>query len=375
MENTVFNFPFTELSQVEDDELLRKTLGPLYNLLGTWVNDDRSNDFPAGWNIIGVPAEGDASPDYPYAVGDAGFLVETIPYTETLSFTPISLTLNHGLFNPNERKQEQVQKIGAVLYEQTIESEGLRGLNPKYAIGDTDTKEAHKIHDREKAKLAEFFKNRGFEAGKTIHKELGILLYMHNFDNEGDPATRENLQIARMGNIPHGNSILCLGSSKRNVGAPDFKFLAQRNYFPSNVDERQPSPRAGYGGITYAENPPANKFSLPFWCKVHPMFPNETMEKINKGLKFKSNIHFSLTTKTKNGSGGILSVPFLDGAFARPRMETTDMDCDYWLSEMEDKSFRLQYFQDISIVFPIAPRWDVPIIWPHIGMNSLKRKV
>ena len=47
---------------------------------------------------------------------------------------------------------------------------------------------------------------------------------------------------------------------------------------------------------------------------------------------------------------------------------------DYWISKIQGSGeLRLQYAQNINIIFPTQLDLSLPIIWPHIGLNTLKK--
>lgn len=69
-----------------------------------------------------------------------------------------------------------------------------------------------------------FCSERGFPAGQTIHVETGLFL------NLGQP--NGGYTIARMSTIPHGNSLLALGSSSE-VGNSGTDFFSPASSIPT----------------------------------------------------------------------------------------------------------------------------------------------
>lgn len=334
--------PFQNLSLQSPN--VKELLGPLYDFAGVWTNDPFQ-----GWNLIAVPGPpGDVTPPS-YFNSTHGFILETIPYIETISFKPISVTLNRGEFVPGSGTttgdNQEIQQIGALLYEQRIESAGCNPDNPNYD------------------EITKFFEQRGFAKGTAIHAEQGMLLNIRNFQDDGG----ESFQIARMGTIPHGNTMLCLGNST-SQSAPDI--LANgTNCFPTTVDPSKNLP-LDYQVNTYL-SPDHSLSGYPFYPDFIPSSPNQTLINANEGVTFASTNKISLSTL--NGTGGLLSIPFVGGSSAT-RINTTKMTVDYWLSKIEGSNdLRLQYVQNIDLVFPTAIDPTLPINWPHIGLNTLKR--
>ena len=85
----------TQASQVD--------LGPLTQLQGTWVSDPGM-----GWNVIAVPGPPQQE-----------FVLEVIPYIETLTFKPVVTASNRGPFIDGV---ENTQQIVGLMYEQLIHS-------------------------------------------------------------------------------------------------------------------------------------------------------------------------------------------------------------------------------------------------------------
>lgn len=344
----------------DSEETLAEALGPLAGFVGKWENSPHD-----GWNVIAIPGPSGDNPaiqDIPIAMAGSGFILETIPYLETITFEPIAVTLNNGNF---ENDQRLVQHIGGLSYSQVITSDGINGLNPDYPSKDaTDEERAEAV-----AKLEAFFKAKGFAQGDVIHKEVGMLLYLkdqqlYNRGQEGD----ENYSVARMGSIPHGNAMLCLGNEV-DVDAD--------NPFPDTIFPPEGSALNGYGEGTYQMTSGA----YPFFQVAEdsdkdfiiPTDPFATLKRSSSlyGLTQTSSLQLS----TQNGTGGLLSIPFVRGGFNPGQLvnqiDTTTMDVDYWLAEDSAGDQYLQYMQNISLNFPTTGD-IVQITWPHLGLNTLK---
>ncbi len=335
--------PFQSLSL--QDENAEALLGPLYDFAGTWTNDPKQ-----GWNLIAVPGPLKTDGDPIFFNSGHGFILETIPYIETITFQPISVVLNRGQFplgTPafGQKAEQQVQQIGAMLYNQTIISAGVAPSNPNYDA------------------ITKFFEERGFAKDTPIHAERGMLLNITNLTDYGS----ENFQLARMGTIPHGNTMLCLGNTE-TLAAPNIDPNGN-NSSPTPVDPTRQMP-VEYAIATY-QSPTHTPSGYPFYPDFIPTNPNLTLINANKGVNFTSTTHISLSTL--NGSGGLLSIPFVRGGFDGTRINTTQMTVDYWLSKIQGTGeLRLQYAQNINLIFPSNLDASLPINWPHIGLNTLK---
>lgn len=351
MEGLFHNIPFVRLNarNLRDED--RLLLGPLAGFIGKWSNAPYdAENLPQGWNLISVPGP-NPTPKV-QGLTDAGFIFETIPYSETITFSPIAITSNFGTF-PGEQPPQQVQQIGALLYDQRIKSAGAEDafLRPDYS-------------PENRAALQKYFADKNFKKGDDIHAEVGMILNISNFNS--------GLQFARMGSIPHGNSMLCLGSGTADVsGSPEFPGDLDVNHmvpFAENESKRLP---LAYAANTIKPNGGPTDIPFPFYPLMDPRMPYTPLENALTGLDVKRYTHISMST-TK-GTGGLLSIPFLGDKSA---MDTTQMDVDYWLSTVAGPQGDvpvLQYFQNIRIVFPFTGDPDkLRIVWPHIGLNTLR---
>jgi hypothetical protein len=282
-------------------------LGPLAKLEGTW----KGQPFD-GWNVIAVPG----------AVSAGGFVLEVIPYEETLTFTPVVVAGNRGPFINGVQEE---QHLVGLMYEQTVTSV-------------CDTPQCI---------------NMGFGSGNIIHAETGIFLNITDFNS--------GFNIARLSTIPHGNSVLALGNSVE--GAP-----ANNNFIDPSPTTPKPVPGGpslpfGYGEAQYLINK-----QFPNFPQTDPnSFLTETLgtEKINDMT--------TLILSTNNKDGGILNIPFI-----QQNVNATQMDSIFWIESLENPVagepdiLQLQYTQTINLVFP-ATGTTQPVIWPHVTINTMRK--
>lgn len=338
--------PFRALSM--SDPATPNLLGSLFGFVGTWTSAPKQ-----GWNLISVPGPKNDKSYSPMFYDASGFFLETIPYLERTTFRPITV-LNRGEFIAGD---QQVQRIGALLYEQRITSAALKDVL-------VESDDPAKYHD-----IQEFLTSREFLPSTLIHAEQGMLLNLTNLASS-------EVNIARLGTIPHGNAVLCLGTSKQEVrpvfdSAAETRFSAGPTAIPPSV---LPGDYDAYLPYGLAGN--FDVKTLPFDLLFWPSRPLKPLADAANALNIASTQHISLSSKS--GTGGILNIPFVAGGRAgtpTPLINTTDMVVDYWLSSLKDVSgsdaLRLQYAQKINLVFPATNDPQKPIIWPHLGLNTL----
>jgi hypothetical protein len=307
MENKLTAFG-TGIKTLTLEQAANVDLGPLAGLVGEWVSP---KDKPFGWNVIAVPGPRETQ----------GFTLEVIPYTETLTFTPVVVAGNRG---PVINGVQQDQNIVGLMYNQTIHS-----------LCETD-----------------LCKKMGFESGQEIHAETGLFLYMSNLSPQ--------FSIARLSTIPHGNSVLALGNAIHSSPVSSNDFFGTAPIAPRAVPGTPPLGN-GYGEFQYQQHP---QFPGVFNQSDPNTFLRETLG--NAQVADMTTLHLS----TDNKDGGILNIPFI-----RNHVDATRLDATFWIQTIETSngSFQqLQYSQTIDLVFP-ATGFPQPIIWPHVTINTLRR--
>jgi hypothetical protein len=293
-------------------------LGPLADLKGQWIGESFM-----GWNVIAVPG--------PLANGGSGgFILEVIPYRETLKFTPVVVAGNRGVFADGKQSEQQ---ITGLMYEQVVTS-----------VCDTDV-----------------CKKMGFSSGTEIHAETGLLLYVKDcIVNSGQTACGDaEFSIARLSTVPHGNSILALGTSF--VGAPDNNdFFGEASTMPVPVNSGD--------RFTLAYTDPYTR--VPQFPQFNQRDPNTFLKKTLDDAGAKITAMTTLNMSTKNETGGILNIPF-----ATTKVQTMDMEATFWIEQIEGQAeLQLQYSQTINLKFPGHGMKDaIPVIWPHVTISTLKK--
>jgi hypothetical protein len=296
-------------------------LGPLTNLVGEWISVSAlSQQAPSGWNVISVPGR--------LAIGE-GFVLDVIPYTEKLSFKPVVVAGNRGLFT-GAGTQENVQQINGLLYEQVIHS-----------MCPADTPGNQHVCNK-----------MGFPNGTEIHAERGLFLYLTNFDS--------GYSIARLSVIPHGNSLLALGNS--GPAMPPFEnFIPPNSILPSQVfgpDQfrKQQFPELGFDQL----NP--NSF-----------LTNTLGSAQVNGLTV---LEFDTAYKVDNVQyGGILNIPFI-----QQNVNAVGLNATFWIESIantvagQPDILQLQYSQTITLEFaPTGIPGATHVQWPHVTINTLRK--
>lgn len=284
-----------------------ESLGPLKQLPGTWKN---LPDLPGrGWNMIALPfiKEG-SSINYRLLVNQ---------YNEELKFGLVDKGVPNRGVDLNDQKNTD-QFVATLDYVQSI-----------IQIAATD------------------FPKSG-EAGPSdlpIHHEPGLFLHMTNFGTNG-------FDLARLGSIPHGNSVLALGKGNVTNGAP---VIPNESGLPegfSNLDNPYLAPYKHFH-----EN--------PFKGIFDPTMPNQLLAEANSGVDIVSTTE--LVFDTENESGGVVNIPFI-----KRQADVTKMKASYWIQELSEKDdngnpiLRLQYSQTVFLDF-------FGILWPHVSINTLQK--
>ncbi len=292
-----------------------EALGPLKHLPGVWSN---TPNLPGrGWNMIALP----------FAGGNLGYRLLLNQYNETLTFSTVDKGVPNRGIPDGAGGPEADQLVAAIDYEQKIEQ-----------IDAADSP----------------ISGQAGGANLAIHHEPGLFLHMINKQTQ-------ELDIARLATIPHGNSVLALGHSNSIDGAP---VIPEADGLPIGVHQSLDS---GYLR-------PYKQFNdEPFKNLFNPVRPNDLLNHANQGVDIVRTTELKLDTKI--ASGGISNIPFVVR-----QADATEMTSTFWiqeLAELDDKGnprLRLQYTQTVFLDF--FPRTDgVPgaIRWPHISINTLEK--
>ncbi|TCK22397.1 heme-binding protein [Pseudonocardia endophytica] len=300
-----------EPAQWGDDDL-----GPLKDLPGTWEGHG------TGWNMIALPF-----------AGGPGFRLLLNQYDETLKFDLVDKAVpNRGV----DAGQQTDQRIVTLDYEQVIH---------QVAVVDEPASQFQGA------------------VGAAIHHEPGLFLNMANLTEDG-------LDVARLATIPHGDSVLALGTSN----PADTVDIPAVNGLPLGVEHdlssRYLAPYKKFDDSPFFGTVPADAPGFPGF---NPVEPHKLLELANQGVTFTRVTVLELDTTFD--TGGIHNIPFVVKQANAASMKST-----FWISELAPEQpggspvLRLQYLQIVMLDF--LPRFDgLPgrIGWPHVSINTLTK--
>lgn len=310
-------------------------LGPLKLLPGTWAN--RPNMIGRGWNLIALPF-----PDGPFR-----YRLLMNQYNESLRFMVADKGVPNRGVTPEPPDNNADQFIVALDYEQTVE---------QIAVADfpETPEEIHGV------------------VPKAIHHEPGLFLHM---TNKVDDA----FDVARLGTIPHGDSLLALGTSDETTGPitfPDMNGLPIGTPPGANVDTDVDPANPSY------LDPYKHFHHNPFKGTLSGVagFPGfEPVDTLNLLRLAAADLDIVRTMvldfDTTVQSGGILNIPFIVA-----EANATEMRSIFWLHELNaldefgNRKLVMQYAQLVMLDF--FPRRDGQpglIKWPHISINTMEK--
>ena len=289
-------------------------LGPLKQLPGLWKS------LPGrGWNMIALP----------FANSPFNYRLLVNQYDEELRFSLVDKGVpNRGIrFDGNVTEADQF--VVTLDYEQSIKQIAADDFPQSGLAGDPDL---------------------------AIHHEPGLFLHMTN-------ETTNNIDIARLATIPHGDSVLALGQSEEMNGPPQ---IPEISGLPIGVPEDL--------NIGYL-SPYKHFHDNPFQNLFDPVVPNALLEAANSGVGINKTTKLELDTAIE--SGGIVNIPFIV-----KQANAADMKSTFWIQELNDADangapiLRLQYSQVVLLdFFPRNDGFPGLIRWPHVSINTLQKVV
>lgn len=303
-------------------------LGPLAALPGKWVSGE------TGWNMIALPFASPAGPPFRLLLNQ---------YKETLRFTFVDEKVpNRGITSAPRLEKDQL--IVTLDYEQSIEQVAAEDEPVSGKAGGD--------------KL-------------PIHHEPGLFLFLSN-------QVDDEIDIGRIASIPHGNSVLALGTSDIVENPDTTKLIPSISGLPigigPNADlatHRWLAPYKKYS--TALGNPFKGKVTAAGFPGFDPVSPSALLQLALQGLNVKRTTVLALDTSVQ--SGGVSNIPFIERQADAVKVTST-----FWIHELAEpeedgNEFVLQYLQDVSLDF--LPRLDQPpglIRWPHISINTLRKE-
>jgi len=193
-----------------------------------------------------------------------------------------------------------------------------------------------------------------------IHLETGLFL---NIPSTTKPSSGPT--VARLGSIPHGDSLLAQGSFFTIDGPP---VIDDEDTTPLNVKadgSTTPNTNQEYLDVIFNAQLPAG---IPAGSAKNP---NLVLKEAIKGQKIIKTIVILLDTK---GAGGIVNIPFVN-----TNAKAIDFSAIFWLEVVEGPAgnfLQLQYTQKLFLDFEVFITPGKPethmIKWPHVSVATLR---
>lgn len=343
--------------------------GVLKHLEGTWVNHNptcSSTGTGFGIHTTCLPSPGTNSETIP---GKFHFVCEN--YTEELTFTLVK----GGVRN---RGGANEQFIGAVKYDQRIKNEKGEGIHEENGMYlNLNTMYNHPA------------------TGESVEDDIGFPEISVGDGSKG-PIFIPSHTLARSGTIPHGSTIQLLGGDSgvqdgkpafpKGTAAWDFAHLAISPSMggagtsataPIDLDEKRP---AWVLDTSLPRDDPSGNKTYTQRILAHPLYPYSVrpdlrLRDVIKHQNIENFIRINMFTEFDAGQGpqgGILNTPMVTKFTPVKKMSLT-----MWIETViEDgkEIQQLQYEQVMFFVFHFGTDGGATI-WPHIQVNTLRKKV
>jgi hypothetical protein len=334
-------------------------------LVGTWKNMDFGKDShghpvggeenPLSYNIMPLPETLD--PD--------GYILKNFKYHEKLKFNDCNpdTTLAIAAEAPN-RGGIVTQNARALFYEQQV----------KFAEGPANN--------------------------MVVHVENGAWLWLPRFVQQSGPYPADpdaeavtdaleqpcDIMIAKQISIPHGNSILALGSYE-TVSRAGGSGICQKNpiiegspvipdgAFPypmpaTPINNPSPPPPTLISNLNVDERYSTLRNTVPDYQNPHPdltQCPNKPLQQAVAIIKPDSYMHWHVTTaQLRDGKGIVTNIPFEQRV-----SQVTGYEAEYWLlfKKTHGKSHKyLAYTQTILMELEIK---GIRYCFPHVTCNTV----
>lgn len=321
---------FGQQRYIEVAEPGDELLGPLKQLPGTWVANNGT-----GWNLIALP--------FVHDQGGAPFRLLLNQYNETLSFSLVDKGVpNRGVDDLSKAQTDQF--LVTLDYEQVIQQ--------------------IKVVDRPESDV------RGDE-GAAIHHEPGLFLNMLN-------ETTDDLDIARLATIPHGDALTALGTSSEVDGLAR---ITPASGLPLGISQDLAPPPQGRPDYLepyrfFRDNPFKGTLEdVEAFPGFDPVRPHALLDLANRGIADRVIKTTVLEFDSTLSTGGIRNIPFVVR-----QADATTMKSTFWIQEVEpegggEPTLRMQYLQVVMLDF--FDRFDGAagrIAWPHVSINTLTKE-
>jgi len=353
-------------------------------LIGTWENDPKLTEKkrPLAYNVMPLP-QNEAQPHRPAGTPlpkYGGFILKNFTFTETIRF------------NGTAKKKDSPlhQDPGAVAV--------VAGAPNR---GGTYTQFAHAVFYEQQVRFAEGPQGprKGHPHGDIVHLENGAWLHLGSRHQDRGPYGPETVKgqvldqppyitIAKQIAVPHGNSVLALGSvdlfDKDHYKGSASGIQANTIIPGAPIIPDAPVPYPIDSDIAtkpyydpYAKKlSAANDYENPSveWT----LNPNYPLQRALEIIKPKFHIHFRVTTNPLFGGDGVVTnIPF-----ENRKSKVTEYWADYWLLSTDPKAPRsmkfdyLMYNQTILMEMKISHdkgKTEKTYTFPHVTCNTVKK--
>ena len=352
-------------------------------LIGTWTNDDELVDGdgrPLSFNVMPLPQVDEQPRPAPAEGGSeyGGFILKNFAFTETIRF--------NGTNNKDDAAHQDPEAVAVVA--------GAPNRGGRY------TQLAHSVFYEQQVRFAE-----GPEAGKIVHLENGAWIHLGSAEQNRGPygpgkvANGQVLSqppyetIAKQIAVPHGNSVLALGSIDLNDQADfkrDKKGLDVDSVFPGAPvipDQFVPYPEAADIASEPKYDPYAQALETPDFENPNVAWtlnPNHPLQLAVGIVKPKAHMHWRVTTlplldtdRRFGGDGVVTNVPFEERL-----SEVTEYWADYWLLSKDPRARESGKFDYLLYNQTVLMRMQISTdggdtyrtyLFPHITSNVVKK--
>lgn len=240
----------------------------------------------------------------------------------------------------------------------------------------------------------------------ALHIEPGIWIHNPAGDIPAAEGKPELQNVARMGNIPHGNSLLAEGqaiflpSLAGNTFDPDKTAPATTAPFAVGTALPASGTQGGFAPYNLADKTSAAvNFRTPVQGDPNPLLPAQILgvplqDVVNdptklltaalKGQQIQNMVVINVSTVANvpgkvppisGGGGGIENIPFL-----QTNANAATMFATFWIETINDPGSgstfeQLQYVQTVFLNFPIITggKPGANLSWPHVSVATLRK--
>lgn len=355
-------------------------LGPLRWLPGTWENTEELKGF--GFNMIALPFGGKDS--------ENGYRLLMNQYNEVLNFIVADVGVPNRGSDPVSGEPSD-QTAVALSYSQIVTQISSEDSFLVSAAG-------KQVSTLSKTNISDKFD------GKGIHHEPGLWIYMTD-QNKSLNNPNIEINVARMGSIPHGNSFIAVGTSRENEW-DELSPAQQSQLIPdingivvgggSDPNQRSLDPIFDKNNNTiiidyfapyrhFNQNPFQGKIKIPGFGGLDPVHATDLLRHVFENVLKKIGVVKRIkrlrvdSTHDHAGINRVVNPTIGNTPFITRQADTTAMNSFFIMYEIEDAKtgqlrYFLQYAQNVILDFIGRPDGHPGRArWPHISINTMER--